>query len=367
MIPSEIIRSHFSNYLKRRKVFVVLVEVNGPVQWRRLHSVLFLVAAFVLLSTNCAVGAEPVPQAQLPGRPEAPAFGNTPTPGEKTAGESGTSAQPGDVEVHQSDHGADFGSLVCPEIGSAAAANNLPAGFLMRLIWQESRFIPTAVSQAGAQGIAQFMPATARWRGLTNPFDPYWSIRESARWLGELRAQFGNLGLAAAAYNAGPRRIEDWLSGKRGLPRETKAYVRIITGLAAEEWTRPGIRGNDSFVAAPTDCQNLALSLVGLRLPPPKIKGPQASREAVSLAQKWSLQLVGDASETRALAAYGTLRNKFPGILGSRPPVMIKRQLGGRNRAFWYQIRIAENSRERANALCSELRSAGGRCLVLRY
>ena len=112
----------------------------------------------------------------------------------------------------------------------------------MGLIWQESRFSPTAVSQAGAQGIAQFMPATARWRGLINPFDPHWSIRESARWLGELRAQFGNLGLAAAAYNAGPRRIEDWLTGKRGLPRETKAYVRIVTGLAAEEWARPGIR-----------------------------------------------------------------------------------------------------------------------------
>lgn len=332
----------------------------------RVHSVFYLVAAFVLLSANCAIGAEPVAQAQPPGRQKAPAFDNALTPTEKTASETATSAQPGGVAIHQSDHSADFGSLVCPEIRSAAAANHLPAGFLMRLIWQESRFIPTAVSQAGAQGIAQFMPATARWRGLTNPFDPYWSIRESARWLGELRAQFGNLGLAAAAYNAGPRRIEAWLLGKRGLPRETKAYVRIVTGLAAEEWTRPGIRSNDSFVAAPTDCQKLALSLVGLRLPSPKIS-PAASREAVSLAQKWSLQLIGDASETRALGAYGTLRNKFPGILGSRPPVVIKRQLGGRSRAFWYQIRIAENSRERADALCSELRSAGGRCLVLRY
>jgi hypothetical protein len=338
-----------------------------PVQWRRVHSVFFLVAALVLLSTNYAAGAEPVAQAQPLGRPKAPAFGNAPTPAEKTASEAATSAQPGGVEIHQSDHSADFGSLVCPEIRSAAAANNLPAGFLTKLIWQESRFIPTAVSQAGAQGIAQFMPATARWRGLTNPFDPYWSIRESARWLGELRAQFGNLGLAAAAYNAGPRRIEDWLSGKRGLPRETKAYVRIVTGLAAEEWTRPGLRNNDGFVTAPTDCQNLSLSVLGLRLPSPKIKGPPANREAVSLAQKWSLQLIGDASETRALAAYGSLRNKFPGILGSRPPVVIKRQLGGRSRAFWYQIRIAENSRERADVLCSELKSAGGRCLVLRY
>jgi hypothetical protein len=330
------------------------------------HSVFFLVAAFVLVGTNYAVGAEPMAQAHRPESVKAPAIvNNALTPAEKIANESAAAAQPGGVEIHESDRRAD-GSPVCREIRSAAAANSLPAEFLVRLIWQESRFIPTAVSSAGAQGIAQFMPATARWRGLTNPFDPYWSIREAARWLGELRAQFGNLGLAAAAYNAGPRRIEDWLSGKRGLPRETKAYVRSVTGLAAHDWTRPRLRANDSLVAAPIDCQHLTLGLVGLRLPP-KVNGQTASRKAVRLAQEWSVQLIGDASEARARAAYGALRNKFPGIIGSRPPVVIMRQLGGRRGASWYQIRIAENSRERADALCSELRSVGERCLVLRY
>jgi hypothetical protein len=325
--------------------------------------VLYLVAAFILLSMNFAVGAEPTAQAQPLGRSNAPAEdGSTPAMRDKTASEL---AQSGAVTTYQSDPKADFASSVCLEISSAAAAYNLPAGFLMGLIWQESRFSPTAVSQAGAQGIAQFMPATARWRGLINPFDPQWSIRESARWLGELRAQFGNLGLAAAAYNAGPRRIQDWLTGKRGLPQETKAYVRIVTGRAAEEWARPGIRDDDRFLATPSNCQNLALSLGGSKLPLPKIKGPAAYWEPVSVAPKWSLQLIGDVSETRALAEYGTLRNKFPDILGSRPPVVIKRQLGGRSRPFWYQIRIAGNSRERANALCTKLRSAGGQCLVL--
>jgi hypothetical protein len=328
--------------------------------------VFLFVAAFVLLSTNFAVGAEAMARVQSLGRPNAPAFDNESTPAEKTISESATSEQPLAVDIHQYYPGVNFGNLVCPEIRSAAAANNLPPEFLMRLIWQESRFIPTAISPAGAQGIAQFMPATARWRGLTNPFDPHSSIRESARWLGELRARFGNLGLAAAAYNAGPSRVEDWLSGRRGLPRETKAYVRIITGLAAEDWTRPWIRGNDSFVAAPIDCQNLAFGLVGVSLPSPKVKGSPAGREAVNLAPKWSVQLIGDASKTRALAAYGVLRNKFRGILGSRPPMVITRQLGGRNQVFWYQIRVAEDSRERADALCSELRSVGGRCLVLR-
>lgn len=330
-------------------------------------SVLYLVAAFILLTTNFTVGAKPIAQTQPVGWPNATTFEDASTPAleAKPASEPAASAQPLGAPTYQSDHKTDFVSSICLEISSAAAANNLPAGFLIGLIRQESHFSPTAVSRAGAQGIAQFMPATARWRGLINPFDPHWSIRESARWLGELRAQFGNLGLAAAAYNAGPKRIEDWLTGKRGLPRETKAYVRIVTGLAVEEWARPGIGEDDRFLAAPTDCQNLALSLAGSRLPSPRINGPANNPEAVSLAQKWSLQLIGDSSETRALAEYGTLQNKFPGILGSRPPVVIKRQLGGLGRAFWYQIRIAENSRERANALCSKLRSAGGQCLVV--
>ncbi len=281
---------------------------------------------------------------------------------EPAAAEQGRVNGPG-----ASKQAAGFISSVCPEIGSAAAAHNLPAGFLMRLIWQESRFNPVAVSRAGAQGIAQFMPATARWRGLTNPFDPHWSVRESARWLGELRRQFGNLGLAAAAYNAGPKSVQDWLTGKQGLPRETKAYVRIVTGRAAEEWSRPGIRDDNRFLPAPTDCQSVvALRPVGPTLPMPEIRRPGARREPVSPAPKWSLQLIGDGSELRALAEYGKLQRRFPAILGSRPPLVMKRQLGGRSRAFWYQIRVAENSREGANALCSKLRSAGGQCLVLR-
>jgi Transglycosylase SLT domain len=95
-------------------------------------------------------------------------------------------------------------------------------------------------SRAGAQGIAQFMPGTARWRGLSDPFEPTEALYESARWLGELRNQFGNWGLAAAAYNAGPRRVRDWIAGRGQLPRETRAYVRVITGRAAEEWA--GVR-----------------------------------------------------------------------------------------------------------------------------
>ena len=135
-----------------------------------------------------------------------------------------------------------FVEAVCLAIGHEAFANGLPVEFFTRLIWQESRFNPNARSHKGAEGIAQFVPGTARWRGLSNPYEPFTALRESARWLGELRAQFGNLGLAAAAYNAGPGRVQNWLSHAGELPGETRAYVRIVTGRSAEEWARGGAR-----------------------------------------------------------------------------------------------------------------------------
>jgi len=80
------------------------------------------------------------------------------------------------------------------------------------------------------------MPETAAAVGLDNPFDPLQAIAASARLLRNLARQFGNLGLAAAAYNAGPRRIQDWLARRGKLPAETQHYVRTITGRQAETW-----------------------------------------------------------------------------------------------------------------------------------
>src|SRR5262245_1324426 len=129
---------------------------------------------------------------------------------------------------------------ICRTLAEAAADNELPEEFFTRLIWQESRFNPAAVSPAGAQGIAQFMPQTAATRGLTNAFEPLQALRESASYLRELRTTFrGNLGLAAAAYNAGPGQVEAWLAGRRPLPGETLAYVLIITGHTAQAWASP--------------------------------------------------------------------------------------------------------------------------------
>src|SRR6516165_7144535 len=149
---------------------------------------------------------------------------------------------------------------ICSALAAAAAQNDLPTDFFARLIWQESRFDPAAVSRAGAQGVAQFMPATANWRGLSNPFDPLEAIAHSAKLFRDLRREFGNLGLAAAAYNAGSGRVRDWLAGKRALPGETIAYVRIVTGYSAEQWAgrSPGIGEMQS--EKPIPCRDIAVA-----------------------------------------------------------------------------------------------------------
>src|SRR5499426_498720 len=142
----------------------------------------------------------------------------------------------------------DVRDSMCLMIEAAARANDLPLEFFARVIWQESRFQTDAVgpvtrSGQRAQGIAQFMPGTASERGLLDPFNPVQALPKSAEFLAELRAQFGNLGLAAAAYNAGPRRVKEWLAGTGGMPSETRNYVYAITGSSVEDWAKAGKGG----------------------------------------------------------------------------------------------------------------------------
>jgi Transglycosylase SLT domain/SPOR domain len=271
------------------------------------------------------------------------------------------SAKPNDGQkANTKSQSSDRAESFCVELGWAAVRNDLPADFFLRLIWQESRFDDRAVSPAGALGIAQFMPATARWRGLADPFVVREALRESARWLAELRDQFGNLGLAAAAYNAGPKRIENWLAGKGGLPNETRRYVQAITGHSAEEWARTKVGDQAAFQAKKAiPCDQVAAVLV-----------KNASRQPVPTPSQqfepWGLQLTGNWSQAKALADYAELQRKFPAVLGGRPPVVLTNRIAGRGSALWYRVRVAEATREKADELCHRLERAGGQCLVFR-
>jgi hypothetical protein len=148
---------------------------------------------------------------------------------------------------------------ICDTVAQAAQNNNLPVPFFIRLLFQESKFKPDAVSHAGAQGIAQIMPKTADAIGLDNPFDPLQAIPASARLLRSLFEKFGNLGLAAAAYNAGPKKIHDWLASKGKLPEETQGYVKTITGQPAETWKKAGHGTAATQLPPRAPCQDAVL------------------------------------------------------------------------------------------------------------
>lgn len=141
-----------------------------------------------------------------------------------------------DVEADQAP--PDSIDSLCKALLTSAEQNGLPVPFFANLIWQESRFQHDAVSSAGALGIAQFMPEVAIEVGLGDPFDPHEAIPASAKFLHTLREQFGNVGFAAAAYNAGAHRVTEWLEHKKTLPRETQIYVVRVTGRSAEAWRK---------------------------------------------------------------------------------------------------------------------------------
>src|ERR1041385_9147425 len=157
---------------------------------------------------------------------------------------------------------ADTREAMCLMIESAAKANGLPLEFFARVIWQESRFRSDAigpVTRSGqrAQGIAQFMPGTASERGLLDPFNPVQALPKSAEFLAEPRDQFGNLGLAAAAYNAGPRRVQEWLAGTGPMPQETRSYVIAITGSTVEDWAKAQKGGRTPERIPTSSCRDL--------------------------------------------------------------------------------------------------------------
>jgi hypothetical protein len=243
---------------------------------------------------------------------------------------------------------------VCPALAAAANANDLPLDFFRALIWQESRFDPRAVSRAGAQGVAQFMPATASARGLADPFDAAEAITKSAQLLRDLRHEFGNLGLAAAAYNAGPGRVRDWLAGRRDLPGETRIYVRLVTGRSAQEWADAQEPAVAMHITNDAPCPQIAGRFTD---PSPRVQPPTAQ-------SIWSVELVGSSSETGALSAYYQLQQKHATLLAGHEPRVVfhgvVRDMG------WARVRVDAESRASAQRLCGSLRAAGAGCDVLR-
>jgi hypothetical protein len=248
---------------------------------------------------------------------------------------------------------------LCGLIETAATANSLPKGFFTRLIWQESALRATATSPAGAQGVAQFMPGTAAERGLVNPFDPETAIPASAKFLAELSTRFGNLGLAAAAYNAGPARVTAWLAGHSEMPLETRAYVYAITTRTIEDWAKPA--SDAAETPKPPAEEPSCLSIVtALRRAAP------ADTVGQTPFAPWGVQLAGNFSKAMALAEFQRVRQRYQAILGETEPFVLASRLRNRGASTFFRVRMPASTALEAQRLCGKLRAAGGSCVVLR-
>jgi hypothetical protein len=257
---------------------------------------------------------------------------------------------------------------ICLMIEAAARSHDLPVDFFARIIWQESRFQPGAVgpvtrSGERAQGIAQFMPGTAAERRLLDPFNPVEALPKSAEFLAELRRQFGNLGLAAAAYNAGPQRLRDFLSGTRTLPAQTRNYVVSVTGRPIEDWKGGSATGAPGEQPAVASCGDL---LALLKQAPNPFVDELQQRINVTAASPWGVELSAGFSREHVLTVYAGLVQRYGGILSGHDPTIMSGVLRSRGTRPFYQIRVGAQTREVADGLCTKIKGAGGACSVLR-
>ena len=275
------------------------------------------------------------------------------------AGETILSAQVGPDERGQNLPATQDVSVdrICTLIAEASKTNSIPADFFARLIWKESRFDHRAVSPAGAEGIAQFMPATAKLMNLADPFDIDQAIPASARHLADLKKNLGNFGLAAAAYNAGEGRVWRWLSSGGFLPLETEEYVLDVTGQPADGFAARG----KEFAVKPLD---------------PKLTFDEACRKMPIIAfntvamasinrKPWGIQVAGNFRRSAAVNQYERVRRQFAAIMEGHKPVVsrVRTPIGRRG---IYAVRIGADSRSEADRICASLRSAGGACVVMR-
>src|SRR5436305_862729 len=319
-----------------------------------------LCAVVVMLSLPAGAIAEDAAPAAAVGEIAKPSVEELATSREESKGGAQKSAQ----NVRDTD----TREAMCLMIESAARANDLPLEFFARVIWQESRFQSDAVgpvtrSGQRAEGIAQFMPGTANERRLLDPFDPVQALPKSAEFLSDLREQFGNLGLAAAAYNAGPRRVQEWLAGTGPMPQETRNYVVAITGSTVDDWAGASKTSKPPDRAPNTRCREL---MAMLRRAPNPFVTQLEQHVRLAAAKLWGVQLAAGFDRNKALAMYARAMKRLSAVIGDQDPSLLSSVMRSRGSHMFYQVRIGADTRPAADDLCNRIRRAGGACFVLR-
>ncbi len=244
----------------------------------------------------------------------------------------------------------------CNAIGVFSDRHGLNTDFFARLIWQESRFDPNALSHADARGIAQFIPSTAALRGLADPYNPADALEHSAQYLAEMVGRYGNEGIAAIGYNGGEKRAEGFLEGK-GLASETVNYVPIITGLTAEIWRD-----------TPPDTHDFRLSKTEPFLPACYAIGQK--RKLSPLAQPkpavkpWGVQLAFGKTKAQAQSAYKQRTASCSSAVRTETPDYLNVKHRASRQKGFVMARIGRNTRDAADQLCASIRRAGCVCAV---
>ena len=252
-----------------------------------------------------------------------------------------------------------FAPDICNAFFRFSGRYKLDAGFFARLIWQESRFDPNAKSHADAMGIAQFIASTAKLRKLDDPYNPAQALEASAKYLAELEQRFGNLGLAAAAYNAGETAAANFKAGKAGLPNETWNYVQIITGQDPATWRDTPPKSHDfSLSGKGTFYQRCQLLATTRKLSDPKELVPQYKKWGVQVAAGKSRALAAKSYKYRTRACKRLLSAKRPDYIYSSPQVKLRRPS--------YVARIGFDARRKANDFCAKLKASNCGCVVYK-
>lgn len=267
-----------------------------------------------------------------------------------------TSGEWADVECISKDR---FAEDVCRLMESQATNHGLDPHFFTRLIWQESRFNPNALSPANARGIAQFIPSTAKIRGLEEPYNPAEAIEHSAQYLAELVIKFGSEGMAAVAYNGGEGRAERFLSGQSGLATETINYVEIITGLSAKTWRDARPDKVDMRLSKDQDYNTACLTLAAKRVVTPLRTTPPKPPFS-----PWGVQVAFGQTKAAAQTSYRAKTRNCPrSTKGARVEyIPVKNRVSGRS--GFVMARIGQPSRQRAMTTCAKIASEGCPCRV---